>query len=55
MGGMKAGKTYLIVTHGIFSAGFEELYKHFDGIYCTNSYSDISNRDQNKLKQTDIF
>ena len=33
--------SFLIVTHGIFSAGFEELSKYFDGIYCTNSYSDI--------------
>ena len=32
---------YLIVTHGIFSAGFGELSQYFDGIYCTNSYSDI--------------
>lgn len=30
---------YLIITHGIFSSGFKELFKHFDGIYCTNSYS----------------
>lgn len=34
-------KSYLIVTHGIFSKGFEELNNYFDGIYCTNSYSDI--------------
>jgi len=31
-------KLYLIVTHGIFSKGFSELSKYFDGIYCTNSY-----------------
>jgi len=36
------GKIYLIVTHGIFSKGFKELNKYFDGIYCTNSYSDIA-------------
>jgi ribose-phosphate pyrophosphokinase len=36
-------KIYLIVTHGIFSKGFEELSKYFDGIYCTNSYSNIKN------------
>jgi ribose-phosphate pyrophosphokinase len=36
------GKIYLIVTHGIFSAGFDELEKHFDGIYCTNSYKDLN-------------
>lgn len=35
-------KIYLIVTHGIFSKGTEELAKYFDGIYCTNSYSDIT-------------
>jgi len=36
------GKIYLIVTHGIFSKGFTELSKYFDGIYCTNSYSDLN-------------
>lgn len=36
------GKIYLIVTHGIFSAGFDELSKHFDGIFCTNSVKDIT-------------
>jgi len=35
------GKIYLIVTHGIFSAGFSKLSEYFDGIYCTNSYSDL--------------
>lgn len=35
------GRLYLIVTHGIFSKGFGELDKYFQGIYCTNSYQDI--------------
>lgn len=35
------GKKYLIVTHGVFSKNFKELSWYFDGIYCTNSYSDI--------------
>jgi ribose-phosphate pyrophosphokinase len=35
------GKNYLIVTHGIFSFGFDFLVQHFDGIYCTNSVIDI--------------
>jgi ribose-phosphate pyrophosphokinase len=35
-------KIYLVVTHGIFSKRFDELYKYFDGIYCTNSYKDIT-------------
>jgi ribose-phosphate pyrophosphokinase len=34
---------YLVVTHGIFSAGFEELEKWFTGIYTTNSVKDIEN------------
>jgi len=32
---------YLYVTHGIFSAGFLQLYDYFDKIICTNSYSDV--------------
>ena len=37
-------KIYLVVTHGIFSAGFEELEKWFTGIYTTNSVKEIENR-----------
>jgi ribose-phosphate pyrophosphokinase len=36
-------KIFLVVTHGIFSAGFEELEKWFTGIYTTNSVKDIDN------------
>jgi len=32
---------YLIVTHGIFSSGFDLLSEYFDGIYTTNSIKDI--------------
>jgi ribose-phosphate pyrophosphokinase len=32
-----SAKIYLIVTHGIFSAGFQELDKYISGIYCTDS------------------
>ncbi len=39
--GRHDGKIYLIVTHGIFSAGFKELQEYFNGIYCTNSYRDF--------------
>jgi len=46
------GKIYLIVTHGIFSAGFEELGNYFDGIYSTNS---ISEHDNYLLKQLNVF
>lgn len=34
---------YLAVTHGIFSAGFDELNKYFDMIYTTNSFKDSEN------------
>lgn len=33
---------YLVVTHGIFSAGYKELAKYFVNIYCTNSIKDIN-------------
>lgn len=32
------GKCILVVTHGIFSAGFDVLSQHFEKIYTTNSY-----------------
>lgn len=63
-------KIYLIVTHGIFSKGFDELSKYFDGVYCTNSYKDIEDYDiefgdsssirqnnfiKNNIKQLNIF
>jgi ribose-phosphate pyrophosphokinase len=41
------GRVYLIVTHGIFSRGFEDLAKYFNGIYTTNSISEVV--DENKL------
>jgi len=53
---------YLIVTHGIFSAGLYELSKHIDGIFCTNSISDINvepNSDytvkEGYVKQLNVF
>lgn len=54
-------RIYLIVTHGIFSAGFSELAKYFDGIYCTNSYGDaLAKRDgdvmyEKLVKQLNVF
>lgn len=37
-----AGEVYLIVTHGIFSAGFKELEQNLDGIFVTNSFRDVA-------------
>jgi ribose-phosphate pyrophosphokinase len=49
------GKIYLIVTHGIFSAGFLELSKYFDGIYYTNSYKDIDLSEATSIKNNNIL
>ncbi|MBQ4822635.1 ribose-phosphate diphosphokinase [Aquimarina sp. MMG016] len=37
----KAGKLSLIVSHGIFSKGFETLNKSFNTVFTTNSFRDI--------------
>jgi ribose-phosphate pyrophosphokinase len=56
------GKIYLIVTHGIFSAGLLSLSKEIDGIFCTNSIKDIDVEsysdykfDKYYFKQLNIF
>jgi ribose-phosphate pyrophosphokinase len=57
------GKIFLVSTHGVFSGGLKELNKYFDGIYCTNSYSDMNDpkfslandNEMYKLKQLNIF
>lgn len=36
-----SAKIYLVVTHGIFSAGYAQLGEYFEGIYTTNSYNTI--------------
>lgn len=50
-------RIYLIVTHSIFSKGFDELSKYFDGIYTTNSCGDIKGfkGDRELVKQMNIF
>jgi ribose-phosphate pyrophosphokinase len=42
-------RIYLVVTHGIFSAGFAELEKYFERIYTTNSYKDTIERIVNRF------
>jgi ribose-phosphate pyrophosphokinase len=42
-------KIYLVVTHGIFSAGFDELEKWFTGIYTTDSVKEIENELVNQI------
>ena len=55
---------YLIVTHGIFSGGYEKLSDELDGIYCTNSFKDVNfgtvkvqsrQNNPNFVKQLNIF
>ena len=43
---------YLLVTHGIFSAGYNQLMNYFDKIYTTNSYHDFPNAGLIKSFQT---
>jgi ribose-phosphate pyrophosphokinase len=58
-----SAKIYLVVTHGIFSAGLKELNQHFEGIFTTNSYSDMNDpefslrndNEMHQLKQLNIF
>lgn len=46
-GSRPSAKVYLVVTHGIFSAGFEQLNQYFEGIYTTNSYVDVNDPEFN--------
>lgn len=47
---------HLVVTHGIFSAGFDELEKHFDSIFTTDSiHIDVAELGATKVKQLTIF
>ena len=45
------GKLYLIVSHGIFNYGVEQLLEHFDVIYTTNSITTIHDNDRVQIHQ----
>lgn len=56
------GKNYLIVTHGIFSAGYAQLGEYFEKIYTTNSVKEIGETEYHaleniptKVKQQNVF
>ena len=51
-GSTTKNKIYLIVTHSIFSKGTEELLRHIDKIYTTNSYNDYNIEN---IKMLNIF
>lgn len=48
-------KIYLVVTHGIFSAGFKELTKYFEHIYTTNSHRDVADDEYGEKTNTTSF
>ncbi|CAB4125726.1 PrsA Phosphoribosylpyrophosphate synthetase [uncultured Caudovirales phage] len=50
-----SAKVYLIVTHGIFSAGFKELSQYFEAIYTTNSYRDVADNEYEEETRTTTF
>lgn len=54
-GSRPTAKVYLIVTHGIFSAGFKELSQYFEGIYTTNSYRDVADNEYEEKTNTTAF
>ena len=54
-GSRPIAKVYLVVTHGIFSAGFEQLNKYFEGIYTTNSYRDVADNEYEQKTNTTSF
>ncbi len=56
------GKIYLVVTHGIFSAGYAQLGEYFENIYTTNSVKDVGETEYHsleniptKVKQLNVF
>ena len=49
----KDSKIVLIITHGIFSKGFDTVFEHVDEVYTTNSVNEFSSH--NKITQYDVF
>jgi len=47
-----AGDLILIVTHGLFSRGTDELVKHYTKMYCSNTFSTLA---LEGLEQLEIF
>jgi ribose-phosphate pyrophosphokinase len=45
-----SAKIYLVVTHGIFSAGYAQLGEYFERIYTTNSYKEIGETEYHGLE-----
>ncbi|MEO7310174.1 MAG: ribose-phosphate diphosphokinase [Chitinophagaceae bacterium] len=50
-----AGKLYLAISHGIFSKGFDEMLKHFTGIFTTDSVKDIEHEGVMQIKMKEVL
>lgn len=50
----KAGRLILIVTHGIFKKGTEELKELYDEIYCTDSFQNYENSEVNLIELSSL-
>ncbi len=48
-----AGRLFLAVSHGIFSKGLDELAKHFDVIFTTDSFKNIEHPSLIQMKLAD--
>ncbi len=45
-----SGPIYLVVSHGIFSKGLNELEKEFAGIFSTNAFSTLKHKSLKQIK-----
>lgn len=45
-----SGPIYLIVSHGIFSKGFNDLEKEFEKIFSTNAFSTLKHKSLTQIK-----
>lgn len=45
-----AGKLILVITHGIFSKGLDDLAIVFNEIYCTDSFSTVAHKSLHQIK-----
>jgi ribose-phosphate pyrophosphokinase len=50
-----SGKLYLAISHGIFSKGFDELLKHFAGIFTTDSVKNIEHKGVVQIKLKEVM
>ena len=50
-----AGRLFLAVSHGIFSKGFDELAKHFEKVFTTDSFQDVNDPIVEQIKLRKIL